>query len=340
MAGTRQSTTSGSNAPKRARYQTRRANTRKRAHEDVDSPERSPPVNGQEKTQTTTSSNSGEPMSSILARYKAWRKAGSPHDLLCFECYQPDSLIPCDTCRRVYHDACKPNDSAQRERNSTSLWYCPVCVQRGWHDTPPMITPPASPVLTPASNVESTLDYVRSSASAPVQATAGSHPQLSYAANQDPTRTAKQPDRIQQKCATKLSTADLAPRKSRFNTLPQEVDSALWVVYRELESVPLLRQRITDLESGMSSLRQELNISRNEVALSRKIVERARSSEMELEKLKKGAANQLTAANEVETLKTRNQELETEVARMHAELGASTKTLEEWKQKLSSLIGA
>lgn len=57
-----------------------------------------------------------------------------------------------------------------------------------------------------------------------------------------------------------LPSSSSSLRKSRFNTLSDEVTSALSVVYRELEEVPLLRKTVADLEQKMAGLRQELSI--------------------------------------------------------------------------------
>ncbi|KAF7592423.1 hypothetical protein BBP40_000271 [Aspergillus hancockii] len=141
-------------------------------------------------------------------------------------------------------------------------------------------------------------------------------------------------DRSRQRKLPNPSASESTLRKSRFNTLPQEVDSALWVLHCELESVPLLRQKVSGLETEISRLHQEVNIQRNEIALTRQIGERARALEAELHKLKAEAA----ATDETEILKARNQELELKVAHMHSQLEVSTKTLQEWKQKLSNMI--
>ncbi|ODM18441.1 hypothetical protein SI65_06312 [Aspergillus cristatus] len=258
--------------------------------------------------------------SADLTRYKTWRGAGSPHDSICFECYQPVDLVPCDTCKRSYHDSCKPKDSFLRE-DDARLWYCPVCVDRGWHLAPPTITPPASPrmgALNPAAT--------NPASRAPIRA------------NSEAVHHEDAANRAQRTTTPRESIAPSAPRKSRFNTLPEEVDSALWVVYRELESVPLLRQNISDLQFQISSLRQELSIRQNELALTKRVVAKGRAAELELQKYREEAANRQASTEETEALKAENRELELELKNTRNELKNSTKALQGWKQKLSNLI--
>ncbi|KAE8333694.1 hypothetical protein BDV39DRAFT_718 [Aspergillus sergii] len=118
----------------------------------------------------------------------------------------------------------------------------------------------------------------------------------------------------------KISSTTSAPRKSQFNTLRQEVDSALSVVYRELEGIPLLREKISDLESGLARVYQESNIQRNELALSRRVVERARMAEDELQRLRAEATKRRAYTKEITILKVKKQELESEVTDLRSEL--------------------
>lgn len=246
--------------------------------------------------------------------------AGSPHDNICFECYQPLDLVPCGTCKRSYHDSCKPKDSFLRE-DDAHLWYCPVCVDRGWHLAPPTITPPDSPCMgTPKFTA------INPASRAPVRAN-------SEAVHHEDTANGTQRTTVPRE-----SAAPFAPRKSRFNTLPEEVDSALWVVYRELESVPFLRQNISDLQFQISSLRQELSIRQNELALAKRVVEKGRAAEIELQKYWEEAANRQASTDDTEALKAKNRELESELKNTRNELESANKTLQGWKQKLSNLI--
>ncbi|QRD85530.1 hypothetical protein F9C07_2148919 [Aspergillus flavus] len=119
---------------------------------------------------------------------------------------------------------------------------------------------------------------------------------------------------------SKISSTTSTPRKSQFNTLPQEVDSALSIVYRELEGVPLLQQKISDLESELDRVYQESNIQRNELALSRRVVERARMAEDELQRLIAEGTKRWACTKEITILKVKNQELESEVTGLRSEL--------------------
>lgn len=145
-------------------------------------------------------------------------------------------------------------------------------------------------------------------------------------------------NKSQKRSTPKPSTSNVT-RKSRYNTLPAEVDSALMVVYRELESVPLLQRNIADHEAEIARLRQTLTMQTNELAMMRRSMEKSRKAEAELERLKAESANRQAATHETEALKAKNQQLESELAKVHDELGKANETLQGWKHKLSNMLG-
>ncbi|KAB8249543.1 hypothetical protein BDV35DRAFT_378153 [Aspergillus flavus] len=131
------------------------------------------------------------------------------------------------------------------------------------------------------------------------------HIQTSHRVPAAVERANKQTQRM---TTSKISSTTSAPRKSQFNTLPQEVDSALSIVYRELEG------------SELDRVHQESNIQRNELALSRRVVERARMAEDELQRLIAEGTKRRACTKEITILKVKNQELESEVTGLRSEL--------------------
>ncbi|KAH8424851.1 uncharacterized protein LDX57_002595 [Aspergillus melleus] len=301
-------------------------------------------TNDSQPTPSTQKPTSSGGASAILARYKAWRKAGAPHDLRCFECYQEGgtpglgNLDPCPTCRLVYHEACKPQDGCwvssqpqgpQQDDVPLRRWFCPICVNRGWHVTPPVLTPPQSPVLRPVTPapVPAAVVPVCEGGLRAENVEATSCTADSGKGRQIDTDTEKE------------KATDASRRKSRFDTLSPQVESALWVLYRELESVPLAQRRIANLENEMAQLRQEVRIQRNEIELTRASGSQVRVLREEVQRLKMELASRDAAVEEAEGLKARNSDLEVELGRSRAEVEESARTLAEWKKKLSSLIG-
>ncbi|KAF3809607.1 hypothetical protein GCG54_00012893 [Colletotrichum gloeosporioides] len=128
-------------------------------------------------------------------------------------------------------------------------------------------------------------------------------------------------------------------RKSRFTTLPAEVDSALAVVYRELESVPILQTKVSELEVETKRLQQVISMQRNEMTMMQTAMHKAGSLQAEVQKLRAEAAEREAERSEKGELERKNRELEAELGRAKEELEERNKTLQEWKQKLSSLIG-
>uniref|UniRef100_A0AAR2M4V9 Zinc finger, MYND-type containing 11 n=1 Tax=Pygocentrus nattereri TaxID=42514 RepID=A0AAR2M4V9_PYGNA len=50
---------------------------------------------------------------------------GLNHDWYCFECHLPGDVLECDSCFRVYHLRCLPEE--HRPRDTTSHWQCTIC---------------------------------------------------------------------------------------------------------------------------------------------------------------------------------------------------------------------
>ncbi|CAG8076994.1 unnamed protein product [Penicillium nalgiovense] len=78
--------------------------------------------------------------------YHEWIDAGKPHNIVCWECRLPDSLIGCQTCCRSYHTACLLD--VVRSANN---FHCPSCRARGWDHAPPQF-----PVPSPAPSTGGT----------------------------------------------------------------------------------------------------------------------------------------------------------------------------------------
>ncbi|XP_028659965.1 zinc finger MYND domain-containing protein 11 isoform X2 [Erpetoichthys calabaricus] len=47
------------------------------------------------------------------------------HDWYCFECHLPGDVLMCDSCSRVYHTKCLPDEF--KPRDNSSHWHCIVC---------------------------------------------------------------------------------------------------------------------------------------------------------------------------------------------------------------------
>ncbi|EED15376.1 hypothetical protein TSTA_048190 [Talaromyces stipitatus ATCC 10500] len=140
------------------------------------------------------------------------------------------------------------------------------------------------------------------------------------------------------------SILDSHARKSKFATLSSEVDSALWVLYRELESVTSLRQRIGELESEIVKLRQDVSIRDNQLILSRRSMSVHGSlpngiSQTEIDRLRVQAAKVEEVTRQTESLRAKNEALEKALEEAKAESASKDKTLNEWKGRLVSLIG-
>ncbi|KAJ3961639.1 hypothetical protein N0V92_001694 [Colletotrichum tropicale] len=118
-----------------------------------------------------------------------------------------------------------------------------------------------------------------------------------------------------------------------------EVDSALAVVYRELESVPILQTKVSELEAETKRLQQVISMQRNEMTMMQAAVNKTGSLQAELQTLRAEAAEREAEQSEKGELERKNRELEAELGRAKDELEERNRTLQEWKRKLSNLIG-
>ncbi|KAH8705598.1 hypothetical protein BGW36DRAFT_353999 [Talaromyces proteolyticus] len=323
------------------------------------------------------------PIESQIKSYQNWRRHGSVHDDYCMTCNRPrtQSLVPCYTCRRSFHDDCMPAGSLYNEQRQ---WFCLVCVQRNWHVEPPTVTPPASPPSSQNILTTGNADYqVSHSSGTPTNDTTAEdsqaisilagisrsvssqpHPPtstaLNYIRNSSPytssSSTPKPAPRSGSLSTTRrndlpmpststnqsFSMLDSHARKSRFATLSSEVDSALWVLYRELESATSLRQRIDELEAEVVKLRQDVRIRDNQIKLSQRsaqAVQPVNVSQAEVTQLREQAAKGEAAAHEIDRLRARNDTLERELRDARTECSSKDETLNEWRGRLASLIG-
>ncbi|KAL1965192.1 hypothetical protein VTN77DRAFT_5946 [Rasamsonia byssochlamydoides] len=327
------------------------------------------------------SSYLNEPMSAQIERYQNWRRNGSVHDDYCFICRRPKSLVPCNTCRRAFHDECMPPGSTYDEHNQ---WYCPVCVRRNWHVAPPTVTPPTSPPLsaqqkstqdvpeqklvtaestsssTPAidsgpgnqqalsilAEISRSMSRGVPSKSTPEAVTSAAPPPCQTAAAPSPRPPGRpvstrrnDPTVSTSSTSQGISLLDSHARKSRFATLSTEVDSALWVLYRELENAMSLRQHVAELEAEIVKLRQDVSIRDNQIILSQRAAQAGRLPQADIDRLRMQAAKAEAATREVEALRAKNEALEKELKEARAEAAAMNETLNEWKGKLINLIG-
>ncbi|KAJ9602970.1 hypothetical protein H2200_012750 [Cladophialophora chaetospira] len=301
--------------------------------------------------------------SEMVPGCRHWRM-GDPNVPYCFECKKEEDVLGCRTCKRSYHAACL-GDHAPAEPTSTNIFYCPVCVERGWDVQPPAdilpLTPASSREPSPkppsswaehALNSRLELDLIQLGRKGR-EAKAGQHNdgnsvQRSFIAVNKPTTgpiTTRPADvastaRAETPAAAFMRTYDLQPpaatstgrqvgnmerpagvarpgnrSKSRYQTMPDEVDQALTVIYRELEGVTALRQDLAALQDRVKAAEQARKILEGQLALQRTGHEAIARRDAEIESLKRQLIESRTAHDSVmqenNQLKQRMQDEET-----------------------------
>ncbi|PGH06104.1 hypothetical protein AJ79_06638 [Helicocarpus griseus UAMH5409] len=291
-----------------------------------------------------------------------WR-IGDPNMDTCYVCRLKNNLFGCRTCMRSCHAICL--DPPLKDSDVPSPFHCPVCVERKWHVDPPSYIRPLSPMsssntreMSPGTSheaVNATKHYSASSERYTVARESGVTPtttmplsssgvdsmksfgishetasSISY--RHDTCHSSRLLERKGAECSTPSTSAG-APRRSRYQTVSNEVDDALSTIYRELEMGVELQAQMRDLQARVSFLEQELSIANGKVALSRQEVAAEYAPEV------KCLQNQLCME------KDENRRLAEENKRLKAQMeelkGAGcSQELEEWKRRLRDFVNS
>jgi len=116
------------------------------------------------------------------------------------------------------------------------------------------------------------------------------------------------------------------------------VDSAISIIYRELESTSDLRSQLVDTQTEVRALSQELRIRDNQLLLANKLSASTQALEVEVTNLKAELASKRSNSGEVEYLKEGYARLEAEVRELRTQLQQKDKEKDEWRDKLRRLI--
>ncbi|GLA62097.1 hypothetical protein AtubIFM55763_007315 [Aspergillus tubingensis] len=128
-------------------------------------------------------------------------------------------------------------------------------------------------------------------------------------------------------------------RKSRYTNLPTEVDTALSVLYRELESNESLRREVEELRSENTKSNQTIRIRDLSIIALRRELDYRRSSDQEIETLRATATQLENAKKEIQKLRARNEALSAELQTSRNDTAEAQALVRDWKAKLSQLIG-
>ncbi|KAL4899108.1 hypothetical protein BDW74DRAFT_184110 [Aspergillus multicolor] len=318
-----------------------------------------------------------EPMEAQVRRYKEWRRNGSLHDKTCRVCQDTGNavitlpLIDCRTCAVAFHFPCVPKGINWAADGDL---YCPICIERKWDKAPPELTPPASPVLAPAevstgvpegtTTSEPAAEASNSSPKAEVEAIAVSSPpkapepeSAQQPSNPQPPQESpanplqdipgpnpQSPAILTRPASRQQADGDLEgpqpkrQRTSRFTTLSNEVDTSLAVLYRELESVAMLKMHIEELQQRDRQNTQMIKLRDNSIAILRRDLERRQAENLQLTRRIENIEEYDEVKKEFDALKKRNEELEAELRKSREETVTAQGLVEGWKGKLAQLL--
>jgi hypothetical protein len=238
-------------------------------------------------------------------------------------------------------------------------WWCPVCVLRGWDKWTPEATL-ISP-MPPCDDIEdSHSTHVHNITMTPVQeekenatqpperhahyyAATPSHKAppiqpIAPAVRPGPPPTSHREPPSENRDQPLKQRSQPRARKSRYSNFLPEVDSAISIIYRELESTSDLRSQLVDTQTEVRALSQELRIRDNQLLLANKISASKQALEVEVTNLKAELASKRSSSGEVEYLKEGYARLEAEVRELRTQLQQKDKEKDEWRDKLRRLI--
>jgi chromosome segregation ATPase len=127
-------------------------------------------------------------------------------------------------------------------------------------------------------------------------------------------------------------------RKSRYSNFLPEVDSAISIIYRELESTADLRSQLVDTQTELRTLSQELRIRDNQLLLANKMSANKQALEAEVNRLRGELESRGSSNGEVEFLREGMKRLEREVEELKEELRRKEVEGAEWRERLRRLI--
>jgi chromosome segregation ATPase len=127
--------------------------------------------------------------------------------------------------------------------------------------------------------------------------------------------------------------------RSRFSTLPAEVDDAVSLLLRELEYLGDARQKIAQLEDVIVRLQQDVRINENALILAQRNAASQRNQEglrVENERLKKEAEDMRRQLGDE---KSRSQFHQADADHWKSQAQSKQTELEELRGKLKNLLG-
>ncbi|KGO74224.1 Zinc finger, PHD-type [Penicillium italicum] len=179
--------------------------------------------------------------------YHEWIDAGKPHNIVCWECRLPDSLIGCQTCCRSYHTACLL-DVVRSANNS----HCPSCRARAWDRVPPQFPVP-SPVPSTGGTTQSCHSDL-SSGNIPIR---GDRSPAAPRMMNHPISSRTDGNNSHDTPAEVFTVTDTYPQLLEYLALPDaETDHHA----QSSQFKHQLRMAIREIESNRASIRDKANI--------------------------------------------------------------------------------
>ena len=250
-------------------------------------------------------------VSQLVPGCRHWR-IGDPNVDFCVQCNEHEGgpLLGCRTCKRSYHESCL-SDAFQSLMYS-GYFYCQTCTSRGWNIDPPRNILPIS--ITPALDPRSDAQEAAQAPKFTADRTESQAPKRQLLPSLSLGRSVAEPQ------------PKPAKRRSRYQTVPDEVDQAMSTIYRELEQAAELKTKVSLLYNRVNQLEQEQRMQAGQFALEREQL------------LRQVGAGNVKELDDLRTSHNRvlreNEELRNEVEREKLAAAAKTQEVEQMKSSV------
>jgi hypothetical protein len=269
----------------------------------------------------------------ILIQYLT---VGDPNVNYCCSCHGVENIRGCKTCKRSYHLACAlPSAEVQNGDG----FYCPLCVDRGWHVSPPEDVLPLSPTKSQPESAPSdpvtpglerpTSEVIRSIVGTTEAASVESSSNKGHLTGRIVSRSLPQFDIT----PSRDSPVSVQPYDTS-ETLPSNLEAAILLLRTELRSAVGAREQIPRLQDRVRVLEQQLSIQNGRLALIRQDVKAEFDSELKM-------VRQELAAKEhcVQQLTDENRSLQHQLEESKKLSESRAKEIENWRKHLMDMLG-
>jgi hypothetical protein len=249
------------------------------------------------------------------------QKVGGLHSKACFQCQKPGTLLECHNCPRSYHRRCV-NPPIHGNYKIDGPWFCPNCKL----------------LVADETNSECSVNEASKSTNGGVEAGVKVKVEVDDVTPLHrsllPTGLVVELGRTRGK-----SPDERGKKRSRYSTLPENLDDALGLINRELEIASQNRGMFEEMERKLERVEQELKLQTGRAKLLELGtflpdfgVRWVDDNVLGLDRLRSEGAGL------VDGLKIENKQLREDIAALKAEIKKKDEEWERWRSSMKAFV--